>query len=173
MGGAVPLGLVGRRRHGVARVALCHGDCWGRRRVGGAAPLGLVAEALRGCGVGGAVPLGLRRRHGVVWGAVPLGLVAGGCRAVPLGLVWEASCAMGIGGEGIAWDWWASERCRCTIGIGEGVARVALCHGEWRGRRNVGGAVPLGLVWKVSRGWRCGIGIGGEGVAWVALCHWD
>ena len=30
-------------------------------------------------------------------------------------------------------------------------------------------AVPLGLVGKVSLGWLCVVGIGGEGIQWVAL----
>ena len=37
-----------------------------------------------------------------------------------------------------------------------------LCHWDWWRRRFMGVA-----------GWRCAIGIGGEGVAWMALCDWD
>ena len=58
-----------------------------------------------------------------------------------------------------------------------------LCHWDWWRRRGegvvgcrVGGAVPLGFVGKASRGWRCLIGIGGEGVgegvAWVPRGWW-
>ena len=35
----------------------------------------------------------------------------------------------------------------------------------------MGSAVPL--AGRASCGWRCAIGIGGEGVVWVALCCWD
>ena len=51
-----------------------------------------------------------------------------------------------------------------------------LCHWDWWRRRcrvSLGGAVPLGLVGKALRGWRCAIGIGGQSVAWVVLCHRD
>ena len=85
---------------------------------------------------------------------------------MPLGLAGNVShgCCVrgGIGGEG-------SHGWRCAIAIGgEGVAWVALCHCDWLGRRSVGGAVPLRLVGKASRGWRYVIG-----VVWVALCHGD
>ena len=36
----------------------------------------------------------------------------------------------------------------------------------------MGGAVPL-FAGKASCGWRCAMGIGGEGVLWVALCRCD
>ena len=36
-----------------------------------------------------------------------------------------------------------------------------------------GGAVPCGLLVCASRGWRRVIGIGDQGVVWVAPCHWD
>ena len=56
-----------------------------------------------------------------------------------MGVAWWR-CAMGIGGQGVAWvaqchwDWWAS------------AAWVVLCHWDWRGKRLVDGAVPLGLA---------------------------
>ena len=37
----------------------------------------------------------------------------------------------------------------------------------------MGDAVSLGLVTRGSCGWRCVIGIAGQGVVWMALCHWD
>ena len=33
------------------------------------------------------------------------------------------------------------------------------------------GAVSLALLIRASSGWRCVIGIGGQGVVWVALCR--
>ena len=76
-----------------------------------------------------------------------------------------------------------------TMGVGR-VARVAcaaLCHGDCCWASRVGAAVPWGLlggassrwrrVWglltRASSGWRCVIGIGDQGVVWVALCHCD
>ena len=60
--------------------------------------------------------------------------------------------------------------------------RVA-CAALWRGTQwqavaiGVGrvacGAVSLGLLGRASCGWRCVIGIAGQGVLWVAPCHWD
>ena len=80
----------------------------------------------RGRRVGGAVPWGLAGNWRRVGGAVPLGL-AGKARG------WRR--AMGTGGQGVAW--------------------VALCLWDWRGRevsarRRVGGAVPRGLVGRHS-----------------------
>ena len=57
-----------------------------------------------------------------------------------------------------------------------GVAWVALCHGDWRGMRRVGGGVPwelrgkashgrrgaIRLVGKMSRGRRCAMEINGR-----------
>ena len=45
---AVPLRLVAEASHGCRWVALCYWDRWGRRRVGGAVPLGLVGKTSRG-----------------------------------------------------------------------------------------------------------------------------
>ena len=61
---------------------------------------------------------------------------------------------------------------RCVVGIGgESVVWVALCRGDWRGERGLGGAVPWGLVGRAWSGWRSAVAIGGESVVWAALCH--
>ena len=75
----------------------------------------------------------------------------------------------------------ASRGCRRVIGIGgQDVLWVAgrpvggaVSLGLVGRRRCVGGAVSLGLVGRASRGWRCGVVVGGESVAWVALCLLD
>ena len=61
-----------------------------------------------------------------------------------------------------------------AVGVGDGrVAWAALRRGDWWGGRRLGGAVSLKLLGTTSSGWRCLIGIAGQGVVWVALCHWD
>ena len=63
--------------------------------------------------------------------------------------------------------------------VGIGVACAALCRGtQWQAvgigvGRVACDAVSWGLLGRASSGWRCVIGIGGQGVLSVALCHWD
>ena len=71
--------------------------------------------------------------------------------------------------------WWACRVCGSVPwGLLVGVSRVWRCAVRicWGGCC-VGGAVSFGLVGWASCRWRCVIGIGGQGVVWVALCHWD
>ena len=44
-----------------------------------------------------------------------------------------------------------------------------LCSTSYVSLGACGGAVPLGFEGSVSRAWRCAVGIGEEGVAWMAL----
>ena len=50
---------------------------------------------------------------------------------------------------------------------------MTLCRWDLRGGRRVGGAVLLGFVGRVSRGWRCAFVMCAQDVVWVALVHWD
>ena len=55
---------------------------------------------------------------------------------------------------------------------GESVVCV-LCHGDSRGRRGVGVAVPWWLVGRAWSGWRFAVVIRGEGIAWMSQCRGD
>ena len=59
---------------------------------------------------------------------------------------------------------------RCRRGVVVKSVVWGLAPGVSRG---VGGAVPWGLLKGVSRAWSCAVGIGDQGVVWVAPCHWD
>ena len=114
--------------------------------------LGLLRRALSGWRR--VIGIDDQRRLG---GAVSLGLLGRRrlCGAVSLGLVTRASCG------------------RHRV-MRKRVLWAALCRWDWWGRRCVGGAVSLGLVGRAGRswcGWRCVIGIAGQGIVWEALCH--
>ena len=108
-------------------VALCHGDYWCARRVGGAVPCGLLVCASRGwrCAmrIAGVRVAWVALCHADCWcarrvgGAVPCGLLVCASRggAVPCGLL---VCA--------------SRGWRRVIGIADqGVVWVAPCHWDW------------------------------------------
>ena len=58
---------------------------------------------------------------------------------------------------------------RCTLGVRSGGSLIP-CRGDWRRKCRVCGAVSLGLLTRASSGLRRVIGIGREGVVWVAPC---
>ena len=59
---------------------------------------------------------------------------------------------------------------RCRRGVVVKSVPWGLAQGASSG---VGGAVLWELLVGVSRVWRCAVGIGDQGVVWVAPCLWD
>ena len=76
---------------------------------------------------------------------------------------------------------WGLDPCSRRVVAGSSRARrgrvaggsLIPCRGDWWWACHLGGAVSLGLLGRASSGWRRVIGIAGQGVVWVALCHWD